>query len=243
MTLNKIQQAQIKKQLAEHQHNRYEVNINLGDNLTLNNFAVYENVLRPEKMVALNLARYIFINGGLENKTVIDIGCGSGIQGIVAGLLGAKKIILSDISKHALENTTENICKFNLQNKAIILESDLFHNIDNKADVIIFNHPFFPSKPIESIPISSAMLDDGFLLERFLTEARKYLLPKGKIIMPYFHLAGETNNPIIQGPKYGYATIVKFKLESENTVYFQPKSAVQFVDIDFIISPSSKNNL
>ncbi len=36
--------------------------------------------------------------------------------------------------------------------------------------------------------------------------------------MPYFHLAGETNNPIIQGPKYGYKTIVKFKSESSQTL-------------------------
>ncbi len=182
MALNKIQQAQINKQIDEHQHDRYEVNINFGDNLTLNNFVVYKNVLRPEKMVALNLARYIFINGGLENKTVIDIGCGSGIQGIVTGSLGAKKIILSDISKCALENTKENIYKFNLHKKAIVLESNLFQNISDKADVIIFNHPFFPGKPLKSIPISSAMLDDGFLLKRFLTEARKHLLPKGKLL-------------------------------------------------------------
>lgn len=25
------------------------------------------------------------------------------------------------------------------------------------------------------------------------------------IIMPYFHLAGDTNNPAIQGPKNGYS--------------------------------------
>ena len=218
MALNKIQQTQIEKQLLEHQHDRYEVDIKLNNSLTLNNFVVYKNVLRPEKMVALSLARFIFFNSGLENKTVIDIGCGSGIQGIVAGLLGAKKIILSDTSEYALANTKENIHRFNLQSKAMVLKSDLFQNIDTKADVIIFNHPFFPGKPIESIPISSAMLDDGFLLKRFLTEARKHLLPKGKIIMPYFHLAGETNNPIIQGPKYGYTIKVKSKLKSDQAL-------------------------
>jgi len=35
----------------------------------------------------------------------------------------------------------------------------------------------------------------------------------------------------------------KFKVESENTVFFMHKSAVQFINIDFTISPSSKNNL
>ncbi|KXJ99485.1 MAG: Ribosomal protein L11 methyltransferase [Parcubacteria bacterium OLB19] len=218
MALNKVQQIQLEKQLAEHKHDRYEVNINLSDNLTLNNFVVYKNVLRPEKMVALNLAKFIFINNGLANKIVIDIGCGSGIQGIVAGLSGAKKIILSDTSEYALANTKENIYKFNLQNKTVVLKSDLFQNIGIKADVIIFNHPFFPSKPLESNPISSAMLDEGLLLKRFLIEARKYLSPKGKIIMPYFHLAGETNNPIIQGPKYGYRVAVKSKLKSDQTL-------------------------
>jgi methylase of polypeptide subunit release factors len=180
---------------------------------------VHQNVLRPEKMVASYLAKYLFLNNGLyKDKTVIDIGCGSGIQGIVTGLFGAKHVILSDISKEAVENTSENVRRFNLQDKATVLEGDLFQNIKDKADIIIFNHPFFPEKPIETIPVSRTMLDDGTLLKRFLTEAKDYLLPQGRIVMPYFHLAGEINDPIIQGPKYGYSVFPRFKLHLNKTL-------------------------
>lgn len=43
-----------------------------------------------------------------ENKTVLDVGCGSGILSIYASLLGAKQITAIDIDTWCIENTQEN---------------------------------------------------------------------------------------------------------------------------------------
>ena len=44
-----------------------------------------------------------------KNDTVIDVGCGSGILGIAAAKLGAKKVIMTDIDECAITATEQNI--------------------------------------------------------------------------------------------------------------------------------------
>lgn len=47
-------------------------------------------------------------SGELQNKTIIDYGCGSGILGIVALVLGAKQVYAVDIDPQALLATRQN---------------------------------------------------------------------------------------------------------------------------------------
>ncbi len=201
--LSTEQQQQIMMQLEKHEHNRYTTDIALSDTKTLKNFIVHPEVLRPESMTSLFLAKHLYGEQHLYNgKFAIDIGCGSGIQGVTMGIGGAKQVILSDISMRAITNAKENIEKFQLLDKANVVQSDLFTNIEDMADVIVFNHPFFPTNPIKDKAVSISMLDKGDLIHRFLEEAKTRLNKDGVIIMPYLQLAGEVNNPEIQGPKH-----------------------------------------
>lgn len=202
--LNEQQRKQVEQQLEEHRHEKYETDIDLGER-KLENFSVYPNVLRPEKMVAQSLAKYLYENReAYKEKDVLDMGCGSGIQGITMGVGGARQVTFSDISTDAIANTKENIEKLKLENKSFVIQGDLFENIKGKFDCIVFNHPFFPAKPIEDVLVSRTMLDEGDLLVRFLTESKNYLKENGSIIMPYFHIAGEENDPAIQAPAFDY---------------------------------------
>lgn len=45
----------------------------------------------------------------LKGKTVLDMGCGSGILGITAVKLGAKKAVLSDIDPQAIQASSDNV--------------------------------------------------------------------------------------------------------------------------------------
>lgn len=225
MALSKDQKIQVRKQLKAHQHKRYKVNVKLAEGHTLRDFVIHSKVLRPEKMIALYLARWLFFNNGIYiNKTVIDMGCGSGIQGVVAGLCGAKKVIFSDLSPAAVTNTKENVKKFKLQNKSSVAKGDLFEKIKGKADVIIFNHPFFSDSTIEKLLVSSSMLERGKLIHRFFEETKKYLKKDGVIIMPYFHLAGAVNDPAIQARKHKYKVIERFRLNIKNGLQKGPGS-------------------
>lgn len=55
----------------------------------------------------------------LQNKIVIDYGCGSGILGIAALLLGAKKVIAVDTDPQALAATLDNAQRNNIASDSI----------------------------------------------------------------------------------------------------------------------------
>ncbi len=206
--LNRRQKAQVDRQLESHTHRRYEVDIKLGWGGTLKNFVVHPDVMRPELMTSLHLARWLFSHKDLFYKrNALDMGCGSGIQGVVMGLYGAKYVAFSDISQQAVRNARENARKYNLSGKSVVVKSDLFENMTGKFDIMVFNHPFFPANPMKGSVVSSAMLDNGNLICRFLEDAKNYLNAPGVIIMPFFHLAGPLNDPGIQAPKHGYKIV------------------------------------
>ena len=57
--------------------------------------------------------------GDIGAKTIADLGCGTGILGIGALLLGAKQVIFVDSDEKALEIAKKNVLKvkINLENK------------------------------------------------------------------------------------------------------------------------------
>ena len=74
--------------------------------------------------------------------TVLDIGCGSGILGIVAAKTGAKKVICSDLDPNAVLVAKENVVKNEEEEKVSVFCGDLtdipvFEDI--QADVIVAN--------------------------------------------------------------------------------------------------------
>lgn len=213
--LTRRQQRQIERQLEAHRHSRYTTDFVLDEDHVLKGFTVFPNVLRPELTMARYTARFLFFNNGLyRNRTCIDMGCGSGILGVVMALQGAKRVVFSDVSTYAVRNTERNVRHFRLASKSVVHHGDLFETIRERADVIVFNHPFFPAEPIRDIPVSIAMLDDGKLIHRFLKQAKSHLKPGGKIFMPFWDFVGETNHPAIQGWKHSYSVRRPFSTDS-----------------------------
>ncbi|MBN7772710.1 50S ribosomal protein L11 methyltransferase [Clostridium aminobutyricum] len=73
------------------------------------------------------------------NDAVLDVGCGSGILSIAAGLLGIKNILGIDIDPIAVEVSKENVVLNNLTDVIRIQYGDLTKGIDFKADVVVAN--------------------------------------------------------------------------------------------------------
>ncbi len=74
-----------------------------------------------------------------ENATVFDVGTGSGILAIAAGLLGAKAVKAVDIDGVAVRVAKENIANNNLTDIIDAREGDLLHGTEGQADLIIAN--------------------------------------------------------------------------------------------------------
>lgn len=210
MLLLHEQREQIKRQLAAHQHRNYNVDIDLGP-LNLKNFSVHAHVFRPDIMSSsICLARFLVQHKHLyKQKTILDMGCGSGIQGIVTALNGGKQVIFSDVSQKSVTNALENIKNFGLENKCNVFVSDLFEKLLMNFEVIVFNHPFFAEDSVSGY-ISSSMLARPELLINFLQQAKDHMNSESLLIMPYYHLANLINDPAVQAPKLGYEISDRF---------------------------------
>jgi ribosomal protein L11 methyltransferase len=74
----------------------------------------------------------------LENKKVLDMGCGTGILAIFAEMKGAKPLDAIDIDNWCYENSVENVTRNNCNNISVY-EGDATLLVDKKYDVIIAN--------------------------------------------------------------------------------------------------------
>lgn len=74
-----------------------------------------------------------------ENSRVLDVGCGSGILAIAAGLLGAEDVLGIEIDPQAVEVGKENVALNGFSDKVKVCYGDLTKGVDYKADVVVAN--------------------------------------------------------------------------------------------------------
>jgi methylase of polypeptide subunit release factors len=229
--LNEAQQRQVQKQIELHTRcvEPFIFNpIELSDEVSLDNVIVYPGVLWP--MSSRRLAAFLYRNrAALYGKTLIDMGCGCGLQGITAGLYGAEHVILSDLTGQAYRNALDNVRRRNLTSKCEVRRGDLFECIPEIADIIVFAQPYFAGKPDPALPFTFGMLDEGELILRFLDQARSHV--QERIIMCHLDLAGDTNNPRVHASKYGYK-VAEHSRESITTGEQQGVFSVQELTLE-----------
>lgn len=94
--------------------------------------------------VAAEILHFAYMNGDIKGKVIADLGCGTGLLGIGALALGAKKIFFVDVDKDALRKTSENLefAKENLNKKNAVLANKDVKDFNEKADVVLENPPF-----------------------------------------------------------------------------------------------------
>lgn len=74
----------------------------------------------------------------VNGKSVLDMGCGTGVLGILSGMLGAERIIGLDIDEWAYENTIENAARNNV-NQLIAIQGGKEKVPNEKFDIILAN--------------------------------------------------------------------------------------------------------
>jgi ribosomal protein L11 methyltransferase len=73
------------------------------------------------------------------NEYILDLGCGTGILGIIAALLGAEKVTCVDIDEAACFTAKENIIKNHVEDKISVLAGELKDVEKRGYDIIIVN--------------------------------------------------------------------------------------------------------
>ena len=153
------------------------------------------------------LAKYVdkFAKG-----KVLDLGTGSGIQAETA-LRHTKDVLAVDIDKESVNYVKKK------KIRAII--SDLFSNIKEKFDLIIFNPPYLPEEKLEddeSRKITTGGKNGYEIIERFFSQASKYLNKNGKILIVFSSLTRKNKiDKIIKNYNF------KFKLLEGQKMFFE----------------------
>jgi ribosomal protein L11 methyltransferase len=74
-----------------------------------------------------------------KNDTVIDVGTGSGVLSIAAGLLGAKKVHALDLDPVAVKSAKENVALNKVGDVVEVYEGNLLDTVKEPADVVVAN--------------------------------------------------------------------------------------------------------
>jgi putative methylase len=114
----------------------------------------------------LYMAAYTY--NDIIDKTVLDLGCGTGRLALGAAFLGAKHVIGVDIDKSAVKTALENSLKADLKEKVDWISGDI-DAVRGKFDTVLQNPPFGVQKP---------KADRKFLLKALETGKVVYSLHK-----------------------------------------------------------------
>lgn len=158
---------------------------------------------------------------------VLDMGCGSGIQGITA--LENKNVIevtFSDINPNALEYTKHAEKNNSKSKKLRFIHSNLFENIKESYDTIIFNPPYLPEDELDKEVLITTGGKNGYeLIEIFLKEAKTHLFIDGQILLLFSSLSkkGEVD-AILKKSNYIKFQIGKKNLFMEQLYVYQIKT-------------------
>lgn len=91
--------------------------------------------------IAAEMLWYASMNKDIQGKIIADLGCGTGILGIGAIMLGAKKVFFVDTDIKALDILKKNLEDSDISKDYTILKSDV-KQFNQKVDVVLQNPPF-----------------------------------------------------------------------------------------------------
>ena len=117
--------------------------------------------------------------GNLAGKNVLDLGTGSGVLGLYCALQGAL-VTLSDIDGIALQHAREAAKSLGVDLDTA--KSDLFSNVCETFDLVLFNPPYLPSVTVKDRAIDGGLMGAD-VIRRFLLELPNHLKKDGTALM------------------------------------------------------------
>jgi len=106
-----------------------------------------EEQYATDSQTAADMLWHAFLLDDIKKKSIADLGCGTGILGLGALLLGAEKCYFVDSDSESLGIAKENLklleeeADLGLKEKAIFVHSDI-SKFSEQADTVIENPPF-----------------------------------------------------------------------------------------------------
>jgi len=118
-----------------------------------------------------------------EGDRVLDMGTGSGVNGIVAAS-GSRTVLAVDVNPAAVACARDNAERNGVADRVEVRESDLFQNTPGRFDLIIFDPPFRWFRPRDMFERGTA--DQNYrTLTTFFDQASDHLEPGGRILLSF----------------------------------------------------------
>lgn len=149
---------------------------------------IFPNVFSPKYFTdsiwfARTVARIV------GNHSLLEIGTGTGIVAVFAGLNGAK-VTATDINSDAVQNATYNFKNHNLPIDTYV--GSLFDPLPkaSKFEYIFWNHPFnFGENPDEEMLLKAGFDYHYESLDSYFAQAHLHLQPDGRLLLGTGNLA------------------------------------------------------
>jgi release factor glutamine methyltransferase len=152
---------------------------------------IYPGVMSPKYDRSAQM--FISMMPKQKGKSFLEIGSGTGIVALFAGLQGARSLVCTDINSVAVQNSQANLTKHGFSN-AIILHGDLFEGVIGRFDSIFFNLPFHGSKALDMLELGTCD-EDYATLKRFMAEVGNYMHDDGRL---YVGFADSGDNELLK---------------------------------------------
>ncbi len=199
---------------------------------TFNNctFLLSRDVYEPSEDTFL-LAENLDLN---EDDTVLDMGTGCGVLGIVMSKR-VKEVVAIDLNPKAVRCARTNARLNCVSDKMSFLAGDLFQPITvaELFDLIVFNAPYLPSENKEQESWTGMAWDGGpdgrKVIDRFLKSALQHLKMNGRMLLVQstFSDVSETLEKLEKLGLRGQV-IAEKKVAFETIVVIEAKSSVTY---------------
>ncbi|MFB0569536.1 MAG: HemK2/MTQ2 family protein methyltransferase [Nitrososphaeria archaeon] len=147
---------------------------------------IRDRYVYPPSRVSLLMATHVMVK---EGDDVLDIGTGTGFLALTASMLGARRVLGTDISPRALRVARANAQLNRMRNVELIL-GDVCQPIRGKSfDLIVCNPPMTPS-PMRVKVSTWGGYDGRSVLDEVLRGAPAHLALGGRLVIPTISVCG-----------------------------------------------------
>jgi putative methylase len=180
---------------------------------------------QTDSEIAAESLWFAYMSGDIKGKVIADLGCGTGIFGIGALILGAEKVYFIDVDSKALEIAKQNKKFIEKETgkkfKCVFMNRDI-RGFYTKVDVVIQNPPF---------GVVKTHTDKLFLIKAMEIADRIYSFHKMESEKFLNKFLGENNFRVVK--------IKRFNFPLRKTLFFHTKKVyyvkvgcfrIEFVD-------------
>lgn len=146
-------------------------------------------------------------------KSAIDVGIGSGVLSFQMVKHGFQKVFGTDTNPNAIVGLTETLGDTKMSRKIELDFAPLFGKFEKQTELIVFNPPWLPAAHDLDKNDEAIYYNDN-LFPEFFAEAKKRLLPDGKLVIIFSNMAEITEVAKEHPIKKELAEGGRFKLEN-----------------------------